>query len=351
MSDENRIAGTDDAGNGDNLGVSDRHLANNSNSEHHRTLYVGNLHPDVNEDFIRALFTAMGQVDGVKIIREPGNDPYCFVEFAEHSAAANALLTMKGRMCMNRELKINWATSPGTSGPKQDTSKHYHIFVGDLSPEIETKALKEAFSPFGEISDCRVVRDPQSLKSKGYGFVSYVKRSDAELAINTMNGQWLGSRAIRTNWATRKPPTRSGGAGGGGGGGAAFDITSGGSSSGKHLSFEEVYHQSSPSNCTVYCGGILQGLSDELIQKRFSHYGQIQEIRTFKEKGYAFIKFTTKEAATNAILATHNSEINGHVVKCSWGKETGDPCNNQISAASAVAAGFGAYPYHQAAMG
>lgn len=29
---------------------------------------------------------------------------------------------------------------------------------------------------------------------------------DAENAITTMNGQWLGSRAIRTNWATRKPP-------------------------------------------------------------------------------------------------------------------------------------------------
>lgn len=30
--------------------------------------------------------------------------------------------------------------------------EHYHIFVGDLSPEIETQQLKEAFAPFGEIS-------------------------------------------------------------------------------------------------------------------------------------------------------------------------------------------------------
>ncbi|KAL9692888.1 hypothetical protein quinque_012173 [Culex quinquefasciatus] len=53
---------------------------------------------------------------------------------------------------------------------------------------------------------CRVVRDPQTLKSKGYGFVSFVKKSEAENAIAAMNGQWLGSRSIRTNWATRKPP-------------------------------------------------------------------------------------------------------------------------------------------------
>ncbi|TGZ38409.1 Uncharacterized protein DBV15_06721 [Temnothorax longispinosus] len=30
--------------------------------------------------------------------------------------------------------------------------EHYHIFVGDLSPEIETHTLREAFSAFGEIS-------------------------------------------------------------------------------------------------------------------------------------------------------------------------------------------------------
>ena len=102
-------------------------------------------------------------------------------------------------------IQVNWATSPGNQ-PKQDTSNHHHIFVGDLSPEIETQTLKEAFAPFGEISNCRIVRDPQTLKSKGYAFVSFVKKSEAEAAIQAMNGQWLGSRSIRTNWSTRKPP-------------------------------------------------------------------------------------------------------------------------------------------------
>ena len=59
--------------------------------------------------------------------------------------------------------------------------------------------------------DCRVVRDPQTLKSKGYGFVSFMKKVEAENAIALMNGQWLGSRSIRTNWATRKPPAKNDG--------------------------------------------------------------------------------------------------------------------------------------------
>ena len=63
--------------------------------------------------------------------------------------------------------------------------------------------LRNAFTPFGEISDCKVVKDPATAKSKGYGFVSFVRKVDAMSAIESMNGQWLGSRSIRTNWATR----------------------------------------------------------------------------------------------------------------------------------------------------
>ena len=93
-------------------------------------------------------------------------------------------------------LQVNWATSSTGTGQhgKVDTSQHHHIFVGDLSPEIETETLRSAFAPFGEISDCRVVKDMVTGKSKGYGFVSFVRKKDATTAIEQMNGQWLGSR-------------------------------------------------------------------------------------------------------------------------------------------------------------
>lgn len=274
------------------------------------TLYVGNLDHSVSEELLCTLFSQIGQVKGCKVIREPGNDPYAFIDFANHQGAATALAAMNKRLFLEKEMKVNWATSPGNQ-PKLDTSNHHHIFVGDLSPEIETQTLREAFAPFGEISNCRIVRDPQTLKSKGYAFVSFVKKAEAENAILAMNGQWLGSRSIRTNWSTRKPPpprdTRSR------------------QSNAKAPTFEEVYNQSSPTNCTVYCGGFSSGISDELMQKVFSPFGTIQDIRCFKDKGYAFIKFTTKEAATHAIESIHNTEINGQVVKCFWGKETADP--------------------------
>ncbi|XP_021920564.1 nucleolysin TIA-1 isoform X2 [Zootermopsis nevadensis] len=222
----------------------------------------------------------------------------------------------------------NGKLAPLNHNAAGNKSEHYHIFVGDLSPEIETQTLREAFAPFGEISDCRVVRDPQTLKSKGYGFVSFVKKAEAESAIAAMNGQWLGSRSIRTNWATRKPPAPKN------------EVNT------KPLTFDEVYNQSSPTNCTVYCGGLTNGLTEELMQKTFSPFGNIQEIRVFKDKGYAFVRFSTKESATHAIVAVHNTDINGQTVKCSWGKESGDPNNAQAAGQVSEQPLTGAqYPY------
>ncbi|XP_048863313.1 nucleolysin TIAR isoform X1 [Brienomyrus brachyistius] len=284
---------------------------NMEEDSHPKTLYVGNLSRDVTEVLILQLFTQIGPCKSCKMITEhTSNDPYCFVEFYEHRDAAAALAAMNGRKILGKEVKVNWATTP--SSQKKDTSNHFHVFVGDLSPEITTEDIKAAFAPFGKISDARVVKDMTTGKSKGYGFVSFYNKLDAENAIVHMGGQWLGGRQIRTNWATRKPP-------------APKNVQE---SNSKQLRFEDVVNQSSPQNCTVYCGGIQSGLSEQLMRQTFSPFGQIMEIRVFPEKGYSFIRFSTHDSAAHAIVSVNGTTIEGHVVKCYWGKESPDMAKN-----------------------
>ena len=57
-------------------------------------------------------------------------------------------------------------------------------------------------------------------------------------------------------------------------------------------------------------------------------------IKPFDKLVPAFFRFSTKESAAHAIVAVHNTDVNGHTVKCSWGKESGDP--NNLSANSQV---------------
>lgn len=271
----------------------------NDDEAYPRTLYVGNLDPQVTESLIMELFGVIGPCTKCNMIRDPTgmNDMYCFIEFANHAAAAAAIPAMNGRKILGREVKVNWATRPAN---KKDTSNHFHIFVGDLSPEITSEDLRRAFSHCGPISDAKVVRDMHTNASKGYGFVSFLKQIDAQNAIETMRGQMLGCRHIRTNWATRKP------------GSGKYD---------QKLDYNSVLSQSSQTNCTVYVGGVQTGLTDMAMRGAFQNYGSIQEIRVFPDKGYAFVRLGSHEAAARAIVDLHGSTIEGNVVKCSWGKE------------------------------
>jgi nucleolysin TIA-1/TIAR len=175
------------------------------------------------------------------------------------------------------------------------------------------------------------MKDPQTLVHKGYGFVSFVNKVDAESAIAQMNGQWLGNRKIRTNWATRKVQP-----GGIDGGLSEGNTNSGGVSGGNRgtsqkygnkLDYNEVWVRASDTNATVYCGGI-NPISEDIIRSTFSLYGQIIGIHSFPDRGYAFIRFMTKEAACNAICGVHGMDVNGSIAKCSWGKENIDISGN-----------------------
>ncbi len=56
-----------------------------------------------------------------------------------------------------------------------------------------------------------------------------------------------------------------------------------------------------------------------------------KEILDYLFKGVFIFRFSTKESAAHAIVSTHNTEVGCHTVKCSWGKESGDPNNLQNS--------------------
>lgn len=92
-------------------------------------------------------------------------------------------------------------------------------FVGGLAWATTSESLRAAFEGCGTITECKVVDDRDTGKSRGFGFVTFADAESCKRAIETMNGAMLDGRALRVNEAENKP--RSGGFGGGGGGGGS----------------------------------------------------------------------------------------------------------------------------------
>ncbi|GJJ09427.1 hypothetical protein Clacol_003649 [Clathrus columnatus] len=294
-------------------------------------LYVGNLSPRVTEYMLTEIFAVAGPVQHVKIIPDRnyqhGGLNYGFVEYTDMRAAETALQTLNGRKIFDTEIRVNWAYQGQQN--KEDTSNHYHVFVGDLSPEVNDEILGKAFSAFGSMSDARVMWDMNSGKSRGYGFLAFRDKTDAEQAIATMNGEWLGSRAIRVNWANQKTqgapghggmPSMPTGSSGGGLGGAPAPINF----QGGPLSYESVVQQTPAFNTTVYVGNLVPYCTQADLIPLFQSIGYLQEIRMQSDRGFAFVKLDTHENAAMAIVQLQGQLVHGRPIKCSWGKDRAD---------------------------
>ncbi|XP_024518389.1 glycine-rich RNA-binding protein 4, mitochondrial [Selaginella moellendorffii] len=93
------------------------------------------------------------------------------------------------------------------------------LFIGGLAWGTEERGLRDAFSPFGEIIEVRVIQDRETGRSRGFGFVSYITDQEAQKAMEAMDGRVLDGRTIRVNYATQRQPGSFGGGDGGGYGG------------------------------------------------------------------------------------------------------------------------------------
>lgn len=270
-----------------------------------KSLYVGHLHPKVTEEILSELFSKYGDLVSCKMFPEtPGQDPYAFVEFKRLEDADHARCAMNEQKILEKIVVVRFATNK--SNQKRDLSNDFHIFVGDLSQEVQASDLAKAFYEFGKITSVRIMKDPNTGKSKGFAFLSFQNKEEAARAIEDMNGEYIGNRPIRTNWASRKGPDG--------------EIT--GKNSGyRQISYSEALGSSTATNTTVYFGNLPDNATDNDLREMVLKYGAVVDVKVFAEKRYAFVRMSSHEEAAMCISKLHGAPVREGFVKVFWGRE------------------------------
>jgi RNA recognition motif-containing protein len=95
-----------------------------------------------------------------------------------------------------------------------------NIFVGSLSYDVTEGEFKELFEACGEVTSAKIITDRDTGRSKGFGFVEMPNKSEAQEAIDTLNGKDVSGRTIVVNEARPREerPRRNFGGGGNRGG-------------------------------------------------------------------------------------------------------------------------------------
>ncbi len=98
-----------------------------------------------------------------------------------------------------------------------------NIYVGNLSFDVSEENLRQAFEPFGQVSSITIIKDKYSGQSRGFGFVEMPNRTEAQAAIENLNGKEVLGRQMSVNEARpRNDRGKSGGRGGQKGGRPGF---------------------------------------------------------------------------------------------------------------------------------
>ena len=87
-----------------------------------------------------------------------------------------------------------------------------NIFVGNLDFHATEEALRSLFERYGTVNSARIMTDRDTGRSRGFGFVEMANDSEADQAIQALNGYTMDGRALNVNEA-RPKPERSFGAG------------------------------------------------------------------------------------------------------------------------------------------
>jgi len=165
------------------------------------TVYVGDLDQQVTEALLWELMLQAGPVVNVHIPRDKlsgAHTGFGFVEFHTEDDADYGIKIMNMIKLYGKAIRVNKA-----SRDKKTMDVGANIFVGNLDPDVDEKLLYDTFSAFGVIiSTPKIMRDEGAIK--GYGFISFDSFEASDLAIETMNGQYLCNRPISVSYATKK---------------------------------------------------------------------------------------------------------------------------------------------------
>ncbi|KAI0507120.1 hypothetical protein KFK09_013238 [Dendrobium nobile] len=181
------------------------------------SIFVGDLAPDVTDSLLQETFsTKYSSVKGAKVVIDANtgrSKGYGFVRFGDDNEKALAMTEMNGVYCSSRPMRICAATPrklSGGSGYNSASAPSYQsdgdftnttVFVGGLDPNVSEDELKQIFSKHGDVASVKVPAGKQC------GFVQFVQRSNAESALQALNGTLIGKQTARLSWG-RNPANK-----------------------------------------------------------------------------------------------------------------------------------------------
>eukprot|EP00998_Keelungia_sp_KM082_P005915 NODE_219_length_2278_cov_98.180381_g213_i0.p1 GENE.NODE_219_length_2278_cov_98.180381_g213_i0~~NODE_219_length_2278_cov_98.180381_g213_i0.p1 ORF type:complete len:670 (+),score=161.85 NODE_219_length_2278_cov_98.180381_g213_i0:78-2087(+) len=245
------------------------------------SLYVGDLHPEVNEAMLFEVFKDVGPVLSIRVCRDSVTRRslgYAYVNFQNPSDAAKCIEQLRYHMFKDKPCRIMWSQR----NPALRRSNQGNIFIKNLAESIGSAELAATFGRFGDILSCKVVTG-QDGTSLGYGFVHFAEQSSADEAVQKVNGMLIEGNQVFV---------------------------------GPFVKRSQRLASSAENFTNVYIKHLATHVTQEELQAAASEYGEVQSCCVVKKddinnKGFGFVNYHEHDDAQKLITALHDTTDEG----------------------------------------
>ncbi|XP_011887028.1 PREDICTED: heterogeneous nuclear ribonucleoprotein A1-like [Cercocebus atys] len=158
------------------------------------------------------------------------------------------------------------------------------LFIGGLSFETTDESLRSHFEQWGMLTDCVVMRDPNTKRSRGFGFVTYATVEQVDAAMNArphkVNGRVVEPKSSVSREDSQRPGAR--------------------------LTVKKIF-----------VGGIKEDTEEHYLRDYFDQYEKIEVIEIMtdrgsgKKRGFAFVTFDDHDSVDKTVIQKYHT-VNGH---------------------------------------
>lgn len=243
-------------------------------------LFIASLSNTTTEDLIREFFEPFGKILKIKLLKDRSARPYAFVQFATLEDSNVALENTNGQTLAGRKLRVERAKVNRT------------LFIAKIG-QLSSAQLREIVQEYGPVESVAIIKNHQTNKSKGCGFVKYIYREDA---MEAFNGLKAAQKKWVVEWATS-------------------------SNDPDQLGIDKF---------NIFVGGLHpQQVTKELVEERFRVYGPVESI-TFVNRSsaadnpegsrssFAFVRFADPLASSQAIEQENGTEWFGRRIRVQY---------------------------------
>uniref|UniRef100_A0A8C5XFG2 Heterogeneous nuclear ribonucleoproteins A2/B1 n=1 Tax=Microcebus murinus TaxID=30608 RepID=A0A8C5XFG2_MICMU len=181
-------------------------------------------------------------------------------------------------------LKLKTLETVPLERKKREKEQFRKLFIGGLSFETTEESLRNYYEQWGKLTDCVVMRDPASKRSRGFGFVTFSSMAEVDAAMaarpHSIDGRVVEPKRAVAREESGKP--------------------------GAHVTVKKLF-----------VGGIKEDTEEHHLRDYFEEYGKIDTIEIItdrqsgKKRGFGFVTFDDHDPVDKIVLQKYHT-INGH---------------------------------------